>query len=239
MPLKDELVGRVTELAGKQWTITDGRVVPNTDTGALTFYNSGIRIDACVLYADIHKSTAMVDSLPDTRAAELYKSFLYCAAKIVRSNNGEITAYDGDRIMAIYVGADQADRAIKTAFELYWSVVNVINPAFVNAYSALMPYTLKHTVGIDKSVLLAAKTGARNDSDIVWVGPAANHASKLNSFDGLDITYPTRISEAVWNAASLGSRFNNGEAMWQEIDPAWIEKVGIPYRRSSWYRGLA
>jgi class 3 adenylate cyclase len=238
MPLKDELTARVGELAGKPWNITDGRVVPNADTGSLTFYNTGIRIDACVLYADIHKSTAMVDNLSDTHAGEIYKAFLYCAAKIVRSHSGEITAYDGDRIMAIYVGTDQADRAINTAFELNWAVSNIINPAFANVYPGLLAYTLKHTVGVDKGLLLAAKTGARNDSDIVWVGPAANHASKLNSFDGLDINYPTRISEAVWQDASLDRRYKNNEPMWEEIDPAWCEKVGVTYRRSSWHRNL-
>ena len=240
MPLKDELLERVSKLAADTWTITDGRVVPNTNTGALTFLNTGIRIDACVLYADIHRSTAMVDTLSDTRAAELYKSFLYCAAKIARSNGGEIVAYDGDRIMAIYVGQDQVDRAIKTAFELHWAVIRIVNPSFaaVPAYQA-KPYALKHTVGIDKGTLLAAKTGARDSSDVVWVGPAANHASKLNSFDGLDINYPTRISQAVWLAATDPWRFNNGDAMWQTIDDATIKRVGMVYLRSNWHRNLA
>jgi len=178
----------------------------------------------------------MVDTLVDTRAAELYKSFLYCAAKIVRSNSGDIVAYDGDRIMAIYMGNDQADRGIKTALQLKWAVDNVINPVFA-FYDP--PYTLKHTVGIDKGPLLASKTGVRVDSDIVWVGPAANHASKLNSFDGLDISYPTRISEAVWESASDLYRTTNGKAMWQEINPDFVAQVGLTYRRSSWHWSIA
>jgi hypothetical protein len=69
--------------------------------------------------------------------------------------------------------------------------------------------------------LLAAKTGARNNSDIVWVGPAANYASKLNSFEGLDITCSTRISEAVWNAASAAWQQVNGWPLWEQITRAF------------------
>ncbi len=34
------------------------------------------------------------------RRKALYKAYLHCAAKIISNEGGEITAYDGDRIMA-------------------------------------------------------------------------------------------------------------------------------------------
>lgn len=52
-------------------------------------------------------------------------------------------------------------------------------------------------MGIDCGVLLAAKTGVRVDSDLVWVGPAANYAAKLNSFEGLDGAFPIRATKRV------------------------------------------
>jgi class 3 adenylate cyclase len=232
MSLKDELNDRVDEFVKSQWgDIPTGRVVPTPDS--LTFGNTGIYIEACVLYADIHKSTAMVREVSKTRAAEYYKAFLHCAAKLIKSNDGTIVAYDGDRVMAIYMGEKKADHAIKTAFNLYWVIHHIINPKFNALYTK--QYELKHTVGIDTGQLLASKTGVRVDSDIVWVGNAANHASKLNSFDGLNIEYRTRITKAVWDEASYVWCFGNEkEAYWTQLE----ERDGISYRSSKWWTAL-
>lgn len=233
MSIKDDLSEKVDQFVKTSWgEIPTGRVVPTPDS--LTFGNTGIYIDACVLYADIHKSTSMVQEVNKPRAAEYYKAFLHCAAKLIKTNDGTIVAYDGDRVMAIYMGEKKADRAIKTAFNLYWVVENIINPKFNAFYTK--KFELKHTVGIDTGQLLASKTGVRVDSDIVWVGNAANHASKLNSFDGLDIKFRTRITKAVWDEAGFESCFSSDSISY------WTDKKevdGISYRASSYWRSLS
>ena len=172
MGLKEDLTAEVRAFAVQNWgDIPNGYVVPTADS--LTFANTGIHVNACVLYADLHRSTEMVDSLTEMHAAERYKAFLKCAAKIIKANDGTITAYDGDRVMGIYLGADKATRSIKTAFELNYAVQNIINPIFLAQY-AHAQLSLRHTVGIDFGQLLVAKVGVRVDSDLVWVGPAAN-----------------------------------------------------------------
>lgn len=195
MALVDELTLKVREFVRDAWgEIPNGYVVPSADS--LTFGNTGVRIDATVLYADIRGSTAMVDELIDTLAAEYYKAFLHCCAKIVQASNGTITAYDGDRLMAIFVGEDQAKNAISAALKISGAVSQIINPEFLAVYQHVHS-PLTHTVGIDCGTLLAAKTGVRVDSDLVWVGPAANYAAKLNSFDGLDGRFPVRATARV------------------------------------------
>lgn len=192
MALVNELTLKVRELARDSWgTIPSGYVVPSADT--LTFGNTGVRIDATVLYADIRGSTTMVDELTDTLAAEYYKAFLHCCAKIVKASDGTITAYDGDRLMAIFVGVDQAKIAITAALKISGAVSHIINPEFLALYK-LSHRPVTHTVGIDCGTLLAAKTGVRVDSDLVWVGSAANYAAKLNSFNGLDGSFPVRAT---------------------------------------------
>lgn len=228
MSLREDLEARVDEYARSAWgEIPKGRVVPTADS--LTFGNTGITIDACVLYADIHKSTGMVDSLSNTRAAEYYKAFLHCAAKIIKDNDGTIVAYDGDRVMALYMGINKADQAIRTAFMLHYAVKFIIKPRMNDFYG--IEYNFQHTVGIDSGELLATKTGVRVDSDIVWVGNAANHASKLNSFEGLDISHPTRITSAVWKEAGLSWCFKDGANLWTD----WYETGGIAYRASEYW----
>ena len=37
-------------------------------------------------------------------AAEVYKSYMACAVRIIKDEDGSITAYDGDRVMGIFIG---------------------------------------------------------------------------------------------------------------------------------------
>lgn len=213
MTLKDDLIAKVWEYITSTWgVIPNGYVVPTEES--LTLGNSGTRINATVFYADINGSTDMVDALSDTLAAEYYKAYLYCAAKIIKSNDGTITAYDGDRVMAIYIGTAQAKSAVRTALELNWAMGNIINQTFAGSYSTAHR-VLQHTVGIDSGPLLVAKTGVRVDSDLVWVGPAANYAAKLTGFDGLDPNFQIRITEQAMRALGIGTFIKpDGTTIW-------------------------
>jgi class 3 adenylate cyclase len=228
MALKDDLTKKVREFAVETWgEIPNGYTVPSPET--LTLGNTGSRINACVLYADIHRSTEMVDQLRDERAAEYYKAFLHCAAKIIKFKDGEITAYDGDRVMAIFMGDDQAPRACTAAFHINSAMMQIINPQFATVYTT-SHRALQHTVGIDCGRLLAAKSGVRNDTDLVWVGPAANYAAKLNSFDGLDPAFSTRITKAVFDKLPAGYFYKlSGQPVW---NGPYINLAGHPHYRS-------
>jgi class 3 adenylate cyclase len=139
--------------------------------------NDAVMLEGTVLYADMADSTALVDGFKDWFAAEVYKSYLVAASHIIRKNSGEITAFDGDRVMAVYVGGTKNTSAAKTALQLNWAV-NEINAALKSIYPN-SAFQLKHSVGIDTSNLFVAKTGIRNSNDLVWVGRAANYAAKL------------------------------------------------------------
>lgn len=215
MTLKDDLAEEVWHLAATRWDdIPQGRAVPDTTDNRLTHSNTGIYIDGTVLYADLDGSTKMVDSLTATRSAEYYKAYLHCAAKIVKDDGGTITAYDGDRIMAIFIGDTQATDAVRSAFKISWAIENIVNPRFIAIYGELHRQ-LRHTVGIDSGRLLASKIGIRRDADMVWVSPAANYAAKLNSFEGLDSDYQVRITTR--SHAKLNGQFqltSSGGAVW-------------------------
>ena len=212
MALFDDMLAKVTEFATTAWgNIPNARVVPEPPD--LTHGNTGERMELCILYADIHRSTEMVDTLPDTVAAEYYKAFLHCAAVLIRRNGGNIQAYDGDRIMAVFTGSDQAKNAVHAAFEIHYAVLTLINPIFAVAKPDVHRI-IRHTVGIDTGAVLIAKTGVPIDRDLVWVGPAANYAAKLNSFNGLDIDFPTRITSEVYLKLDDHLKIQGDNLMW-------------------------
>lgn len=148
MGLKDELEKHVSAIYKAKWDERDGNVVPDDDS--LTLGNDAVKLKATVLYADLADSTKLVDGHAAFFSAEMYKTFLHCAAKIIREEDGVITAYDGDRIMAVYIGDTKNTRAVRSAMKVQFAVLHIINPA-QQAFYTKSDFTMKHVVGVDTS----------------------------------------------------------------------------------------
>lgn len=227
MALKDDLTSDVKTIFKSAWTEATGRVVPAPSDVGLG--NKATLLEqAVVLYADLEGSTSMVDTKKWEFSAEIYKTFLHCAAKIVKAENGDITAYDGDRIMVIFIDDDKFDRAARAALKLRWAVLNIIQPTMKEVYKTT-DFVIAHTVGIDVSDLRAVRTGVRGDNDLVWVGRAANYAAKLTT---LSSDYPTRITKAVYDGLSSSLRTSNSKSMWEAR--TWTNMNNMSIYRSNW-----
>lgn len=219
MAIKDDLRSAVQTTFKSPWATKDGTVVPTTESIRLS--NDGIRLDATVLYADLSESTRMVDSKADEFAAEVYKNYLYCAGRLIRNYSGSITAYDGDRVMGVFIGDSKNTNAVRCALALNWAVEEVIRPELRAVYTS-SDFTVRHTVGVDSSKLLVARTGVRGDNDLVWVGRAANWAAKLTNesnstplwitkrvYDGMNQSVKTTDTGVNMWAAKYWSAMNN------------------------------
>lgn len=229
MTLLDDLKEHVASTFRARWETRDGRIVPSPSDLKLT--NDAVFLDqATVLYADLTGSTKMVDSIGWECSAEVYKNFLFCSAKIIKADGGVITSYDGDRVMAIFIGAGQCTSACKCALRINWVVQEVINPALKKQYSA-SNLTVSQVVGIDTSAIRAARTGVRGDNDIVWVGRAANYAAKLTEIKRPERTW---ITDAVYSRISDEAKLGGSakDNMWERFD--WTEHDGMKIFGSKW-----
>ena len=229
MTLKDDLSAEVKKLFVTRWDVTTGRVVPApTDVG---LGSKAVLLEkAVVLYADMAGSTKMVDGYKWCFSAEIYKAYLFCAAKIVKFQSGTITAYDGDRIMAVFIGEDKCDRAAKAGLQLQWAVKNIIAAELKSAYPNTN-FVVSHSIGIDISDVHVARTGVRGDNDLVWVGRAANYAAKLTDlYADLPTTWITKdvhdgLSDSVRKSSS-------GENMWKKW--LWTKMDNKDIYSSNW-----
>lgn len=227
MSLAEELKSDVAGIFRSLWTERDGTVVP--DRGDLKLGNDAVKLDGTVLYADLDNSSGLVAASSPQFAAEVYKAFLHCAAKLIRNEGGEITAYDGDRIMAVFLGGRKNTNAAKAALRINWARTQVINPA-IRAQYPKSTFELKHVTAVDTSPLFVARTGVRGDNDLVWVGRAANTAAKLAT---LPSNYASRLTAAVYNAMlDEAKTASGGRAMWEAA--TWN---GVDIYRSTWYWG--
>ena len=185
MGLKEDLQSELGQIFQNSWEEIRAYSVPEPKDLKLNNYAKCID-DAVVLYADIDGSTDLVKTASWQFSAKIYKAYLLSAARIIKSQGGEITAYDGDRIMAIFIGYNKYENAVKAAMMINYVVREEIIAA-IRRNLGLYTYVLSHTIGIDSSDLYAVRTGVRGDNDIAWIGNAANYAAKLTSNKGADI----------------------------------------------------
>lgn len=116
MSLKDDLKSEVAAIFDDAWTTRDGTVVP--ESADIKLGKDAVKLTATVLYADLSGSTRLVDGHKDWFAAEVYKAYLRCAAKILTSDGGVVTAYDGDRIMGVFIGESKSTAAVRAALKI-------------------------------------------------------------------------------------------------------------------------
>jgi class 3 adenylate cyclase len=227
MAISEDLTAYVKATFQTQWKTRKGQAVPDPEN--LNLSNDAIEFDrATVLYADLSGSTSMVDSKKWAFAGEIYKALLYCAARVITDSGGEIAAYDGDRIMGVFIDGSQSTRAAKCALKINYTTKNIIMPALKNQYPET-GFTLRHVVGIDTSPIRAARTGVRGDNDIVWVGRAANHAAKLTE---LDADYATWITGTLFNNLADDAKYTNKTLMWEKR--LWTPMGNMEIYRSNW-----
>ncbi|MBD8479763.1 adenylate/guanylate cyclase domain-containing protein [Microbacterium sp. CFBP 8794] len=227
MTLAEELSEYAKNTHQKVWTRRKGQIVPSTDD--ITMGNQAVDLDAVVLYADLKDSTGLVDDYSDEFASEIYKNYLYAVSKIIKANGGTITAFDGDRVMAVYIGDSKNSAAARTALRIKWAVDNILQPAIQAQYTS-NSFKLRQKVGIASSQTMVSRTGIRGSNDLVWVGNAANFAAKLAAFDR---GYSSYLTEAVYDSLNAASKYGGDpqQDMWTDLGV--VDDFGRIYA-SSW-----
>jgi class 3 adenylate cyclase len=227
LSIADDLKSEVKAIFATRWAVREGDKVPETED--IKLGNDAVKLSATVLYADLADSTDLVQDYKPAFAGEIYKSFLVCACRIIREEGGVITAFDGDRVMGVFIGDPKNTPAAKAALKITYAVREIVNPALKEQYPT-SPYVVRHGVGVDTSDIFVARAGIRGSNDLVWVGRAANYAAKLCSLRNGSFT--SWITSDVYQRLNEDARIaRNGQPMWEAR--TWTER-NITVYRSSW-----
>lgn len=231
MKTKDDITSILKGILKTKWQRREGRVVPEATDVKLG--NDAVELEGAVLYADLAESTALVNGFNDWFAAEIYKCYLVGACEIIRGTGGSITSFDGDRVMAVFVGDSCCDNAAQSALRINYLVREIINPAIKAEYPNTA-YVMKQAVGVDHSKLFIARTGIRGANDLVWVGRAANYAAKLCSVRSASSSFITAdVYNRLTNRVKMGG--DPLRSMWTKF--SWQER-GIVAYESNWWWGF-
>lgn len=223
------LKARVAQIFREAWTTREGQKVP--EPGDVKLGNDAVEFEkATILYADLSGSTDLVNAHGWTFAAEIYKTYLHCAATIIRDEGGSIVSYDGDRVMGVFIGDTQTTPAARAGLKINYAVQEIINPALKAQYPS-NTFVVRQVVGIDTSPIRAARTGVRGDNDLVWVGRAANYAAKLTE---LKLDERTWITKEAYDRLADDAKFGgtNRTLMWKSY--RWSEMNDHPIYGSTW-----
>lgn len=229
MALKDDLIAQVKKTFREKWETKEGNVVPSDKD--IPLRNYGVYLDAVCLYADMIESTKLVEGRTPEFAAECYKVFLHCASRIIKENGGDVVAFDGDRVMGVFVTGTKNTNAMQAALKINYAVDQIINPELKSFYIH-SDYVLRHCVGIDGGKILVTGTGIRTANDFVWVGKSANYAAKLCNLRVSNLT--SWVTADVYNAALDVAKLYNGAAMWSNY--SWSQEGNRSIYGSNWYR---
>ena len=226
MGLADDVRKEVKDIMSTTFTERAGTKVPEAEDVKLG--NDAVTLDGTVLYADLAESTAMVNNYKNWFAAKVYKAFLLSACRMIHNCDGTITAFDGDRVMAVFIGDGKNSAAAKAALQINWAR-GMVNEEIKAKYPKT-DFVMKQVVGVDTSPLFIARTGIRGSNDLVWVGRSANYAAKLSN---LDNGYRSLITSDVYSLLNDKSKYGKDEKnMWTEL--TWAE-YGLTIYGSTWY----
>lgn len=232
MTLSDDIKSEIGNILRTRWATREGAKIPEASDVELG--NDAVTLDGTVLYADLAESTSLVNRYKDWFAAEIYKCYLRGACRAIQNNGGTITAFDGDRVMAVFIGNSKNTQAVGSALEINYVTSRIINPMVKEAYPK-EDFEVRQAVGIDTSRLFIARTGVRGSNDLVWVGRASNYAAKLATFrDGPFASWITAdIHDHMANSVKFSKGDEGGERMWEERP--WVAQ-SIKVYRSNWLR---
>ena len=224
-----EIINKIRTFLNAQWDIRKCDIVPDSKSIALD--NDAGDLEGAVLYADMAGFSELVKQYSKKYAAKMVKVFLYSVCETIRNNGGVITSFDGDRVMAVFVGNRKCSNSAKTALQIKF-IVTKINEEIAKECPTDL-FVIDYAVGVDVSNLLVVKTGIWGDNYLAWIGDAANTAAKLSEIRNRAARsfITKRMFERLNDEAKFCIRDNDKNCMWSRSE---IKILGQTIYESNW-----
>lgn len=231
MGLAEKVGGDITAIFNTTWNTRKGVVVPTTDTVALR--DGAVKLEAVLLYADLANSTKLARAFPRSVAAKIVRAYLSSMTQVVKAHGGHVRSFDGDRVMAVFVGPRKQTNAAKCALRMNYVVSKQIRPKARAKFPSLASkgFSIRHCVGVARSEVFVVRGGVRGSNDLVFVGSAPNIAAKLSDIRAWP--YASYMTGAVYHLVQDQAKFADDEPMWEKVSRT-IDGATWTLYRSKW-----
>ncbi|MEA2676618.1 MAG: hypothetical protein QOJ81_759 [Chloroflexota bacterium] len=240
MATKAELQAMVAEQLAGTYATSTPRTVPLPE--AVPLGKKASLLTATALFMDLRQSSDITNSFRRQTAAKMLKAYFDGAVRIVNGRGGAVRSFNGDGMLALFIGDTRTTDAVRAAMEVEWFVTQILWPRFdryFNADSASRGAPLKFSVGygIDDGDIYAVKVGIRGTNDVAWVGRCTNTAAKLSGI----LDFPHNIGITAQGYSRLNKSAQNtipGDAKWSAERAEVFGGVRRRYRVSDYYREI-
>lgn len=219
MSFKSELEEMVSDYLEGEYETYKPQGVPKPED--LPLGNEAAKLEATALFIDIRQSSDITNAFRRQTAAKMVKGYFDGSVRIIRANNGEVRSFNGDGMLALFVGDARSTNAVKAAMQVDWFVGNILKPEiaqyFENNQSA-SEQNLDFNIGcgLDDGHIFAVRVGIRGTNDVAWVGRCSNTAAKLASSVSSSF-HNVGITRAVYEMLNDSKVYNgSGTHMWSE-----------------------
>jgi class 3 adenylate cyclase len=213
--LKEEVDNDVASIANSWVTTTQALSSTDVPDPDKLGYSDGKLINATYLYTDILNSSGLVHAAANKEeVASVMSAFLKTSVHIIRSHQGHIRSFDGDRVMGIFTGPSKETRAIVSAMKIKYAVSKLLNPKIHSTFASIKKagWTLESMTGIATGETLVVRAGIRNNSDLLSVGVIPNLAAKLS--DLRNTPHRIAIGAGTYKELEPRAKLANGKDMW-------------------------
>jgi adenylate cyclase len=236
MATNQETLDKVSEYLNQSYTKEETRIVPKrTD---LTFGNTTkIMPHVVVLYVDMRKSKKILSDATTFWSVKIHKSFLLALTHCVEKREGHMRSFNGDGILAFFIGENAASRAVRAAMDTKGFILKM-NEQLEKAGKNKIDFG----IGIGQGKIQVAKSGKAGDDmtkqDLIWVGLPVYVAVELSDF--AKKPYNIWISKHVRSSIDTEKYLNvvndeNGDSIWYK-DTKTLKSVGeYGVHYTSWY----
>jgi class 3 adenylate cyclase len=224
MSMLSDLNTQIDGYMAGQYKVTAKSGVPIPED--IPLGNEAAELNAATLFVDVRQSSDITNTFRRQTAAKIMKAYFVGAVKIVNTNNGYVRSFNGDGMLAIFVGEDRHDHAVKAAMQLKWFVNYVLEPKFrqyfnnnLKALGSALNFSIGS--GIDEGTIYAVRVGIKGTNDVAWIGRCTNTSAKLSG-----VTDAIAITGAVYNNLSA-SLTHAGDARFMWEQPFNLELGGV------------
>ena len=148
MGLLTDLESKVDGYLAGEYEITSPQSVPNPED--IPLGNKAAKLVATTLFVDVRQSSDITNTFRRQTAAKMMKAYFDGAVRIINANHGYVRSFNGDGMLAIFIGEGQSNNAVKAAMQIKRFVDSVLEERFrryFNKNSAAIGRALDFGVG--------------------------------------------------------------------------------------------
>ena len=195
-------------------------------------YTNGYKAWTSAIFVDLRDSTKLFSDKEDVEIAKVIRGFTSEIIEILRKDTTETDLKEigirGDCVFAVYSTPTQED--------IYDVAFRAI---YINTYIAMLNNLLNNRklpiikvgIGMDASETLAVKAGRKSSgiNNLVWIGKAVSHASKLSDLGNKDGINSIVMGETFYNHFLESPRNTQSEEIKKWFESKYHTNLGTYY----------